>query len=93
MEHDGVTPTKRKRLDALARRLREMPIYLCLRWNPVDFSYQSCRFCHRAISPAPAPAGVAALWKYGVRHYICDDCRSDVLIGWWPARRRTRGKE
>ena len=48
-------------------------------FNATDFSYQSCRFCKRAISPTPHPSGVAGLWKYSVRHYACDECRDKII--------------
>lgn len=35
--------------------------------------YQSCRFCQRSWRE------LGALWKYGVRHWICDDCRDARL--------------
>jgi hypothetical protein len=37
-------------------------------------TYQSCRFCKRDDSD-----GLRGLWKYGVRHYICDECRRAAL--------------
>ena len=84
MEHDGVTPTQRERLRVLAVRLKDLPAYLYLKWNCMDFTYQSCRFCKRVVSEGPMAAGVPGLWKYGVRHYICDDCRDDLLLGFRP---------
>lgn len=32
-----------------------------------------CRFCKREDN--------APLWKYGVRHYCCDDCRDKIIKG------------
>jgi hypothetical protein len=48
-------------------------------WHRMTYSYpypryQSCRFCKRSV------AEVGALWKYSVRHYICDACR-DLILG------------
>lgn len=42
-------------------------------YNSRDFAYQSCRFCHRSIHD------VQGLWKYGVRHYACDECRDKII--------------
>jgi hypothetical protein len=47
------------------------------RWSEFSqygLSYQSCRFCHRGIVDR-----LKGLWKYSVRHYICDDCRKKAL--------------
>ena len=50
-------------------------------FGPYGLSYQKCRLCERSSE------SVSGLWKYGVRHYACDDCRkhyaqfSGVLTG------------
>lgn len=61
-------------------------------------TYQSCRFCGEACfinedrehgtCPIPQHTGdwCRGLWKYNVRHYICSDCRKDILIGLPPAK-------
>lgn len=38
-----------------------------------DLSYQKCRFCDAGLGD------VTFLWKFSVRHYICDACRTRVL--------------
>lgn len=39
-------------------------------------TYQKCRFCERAVWEIDTLYnGVIGLWKYGVRHYCCEDCR------------------
>ena len=38
-------------------------------WNRIPVDYQECRFCHSVRQ--------SHLWKYGVRHYICDFCKRD----------------
>jgi hypothetical protein len=43
-------------------------------FSSADFFYQSCRFCRRSIGDVPG------LWKYGVRHYACDECRDKILF-------------
>jgi hypothetical protein len=56
----------------IAERLAELKLH-----QRMDFSrwtaHQECRFCHRTIRE------LGALWKYSVRHYICDDCRNEKL--------------
>jgi hypothetical protein len=61
-------------------------------------TYQSCRFCGTAgfenedphgdpACPIPKLTGrpCRGLWKYAVRHYVCDACRCDILLGLPPA--------
>jgi len=38
-------------------------------------SYASCRFCHRGLGQ------LTGLWKYSIRHYICDDCKVAIETG------------
>ena len=45
----------------------------CETGHPYGLTYQSCRYCHAGW---PEEMG---LWKYGVRHYICDACRNQKL--------------
>ena len=41
--------------------------------SEASLTYQACRFCQRGWPD------VQTLWKYGVRHYACDDCRNAAI--------------
>jgi hypothetical protein len=45
----------------------------CKAGGEYGLSYQSCRFCKSSWP------NVTGLWKYAVRHYICDECRGKTL--------------
>lgn len=45
----------------------------CIAHPDYGLTYQMCRFC-RVSWPK-----VSGLYKYGVRHYICADCRQTKL--------------
>ena len=60
-------------------------------------TYQKCRFCPRdcysnsddhgdrhCYCRDPLADKCRGLWKYSVRHYMCSECRKDVLIGLKP---------
>lgn len=36
-------------------------------------TYQTCRFCGKGWRE------LTGLWKYGVRHYICQECREAAI--------------
>jgi anaerobic ribonucleoside-triphosphate reductase len=42
-------------------------------FSKYGLSYQKCRFCGASFDK------VAGLWKYAVRHYICEECRNRKL--------------
>ena len=49
-------------------------------FSEYGLSYQSCRFCHKGIGDARlvrigGGGWSRGLFKYAVRHYICDECR------------------
>lgn len=71
--------------------------------NGSGLTYQSCRFCGEACHQSEdrdhgancwfiknTGAVCRGLWKYNVRHYLCSDCRKDVLLGLRPAKARGR---
>jgi hypothetical protein len=66
--------TRASRDEALVETLRELAArpWMRLRFTQ-NFRYQSCRFCKRSV------LDTGALWKYGVRHYICDPCRDERI--------------
>ena len=43
--------------------------WLFTTFGEFGLSYQTCRFCKRG------QGDTQGLWKYGVRHYACEDCR------------------
>lgn len=55
-----------------AARLRALPAWARMTYTGPDgpVTYHMCRFCHNS-------AYRVALWKYGVRHYICDHCKRE----------------
>ena len=43
----------------------------CVFNNNWGLTYQMCRFCRKSEGEG--------LWKYGVRHYACTECRDKAL--------------
>jgi hypothetical protein len=82
LRRDGRLVTKVS--EAVRRRMTDLRPHQRYRWNPVDFVYQSCRFCRRSVHET------VALWQYGVRHYVCDGCRAMILEHGWVWGRGTR---
>jgi len=66
-----------KRLGDLRARLRSRRVHFFR-----GMTYQSCRFCHVWASNAPN----GGLWKYGIRHWICDTCFDRLDIVTWTDR-------
>lgn len=65
-------PTHGVRLTRLRERLRR-PTTRYFEYDShriYGLTYQSCRFC------GVDALKTGGLWKYGVRHYICDECRT-----------------
>ena len=62
-------------------------------------TYQSCRFCGEACFRNKDQEhgdcyirtrtfeDCRGLWKYGIRHYFCSECRKNVLLGIAPKKR------
>lgn len=58
------SPKTRAKLAEIAKRP-----WMFSEFASTGLSYQKCRLCGRGLGE------VRGLWKYGVRHYACDDCR------------------
>lgn len=70
-----------------------------------QLTYQSCRFCgvacYRSVDrehgdcslPRAAGERCRGLWKYSVRHYVCSECRWQILLGLQPALSRAKHVE
>jgi hypothetical protein len=68
----------------------------------IGLTYQSCRFCGEAAfrhedrehgectMPKYTGSRCRGLWRYAVRHYVCSDCRKDIVIGLPPAKSRSK---
>ncbi len=63
-------------LDGLRARLAARAVWIqCLNdFAASPLTYQTCRFC-RAGDYGSKGGG---LYKYGIRHYICEECLSDA---------------
>lgn len=62
------------------RALADMPwmfSHFALGPDYCGLTYQACRFCKRGGNNSD----LRGLWKYGVRHYICEDCRKAKVEG------------
>ena len=70
-------------MKTLQVRLAKLGSWMFLPFRDGGLSYQTCRFCRRGIGI------VSGLWKYGVRHYICDDCRVTALAKAIPSGEET----
>jgi hypothetical protein len=64
-----------RRIDGAVReKLRGLPPWMRSTFGEhSSLSYHTCRFCKRGRGEVPG------LWKYGVRHYACDDCRDGII--------------
>jgi len=49
----------------------------CVFQSDWGLTYQLCRFCGRGRDHKKQGDG---LWKYGVRHYACTECRDKALL-------------
>ena len=67
-------------------------------FSAFGLTYQSCRFCgtwakeneDRDHGDCPLPGRFGnvcrGLWKYAVRHYVCSECRKNVVLGLAPRK-------
>jgi len=84
----------------LVERVTAAHFFHYLERSEYGLTYQSCRFCGTACfeneDRAHGACGIRehvpcrGLWKYAVRHYVCSDCRKDLLIGLPPAQSKSR---
>lgn len=85
---------------ALMEKVRAAHFLHYMQGRDYGLTYQSCRFCGEACfrnkdrEHGDCPIrqrtyeDCRGLWKYNVRHYICSECRKDVLLGLKPTRKR-----
>lgn len=56
----------------VAERMAALMPWQFSEFSKYGISYQVCRFCHRGAGECEG------LWKYGVRHWVCTECRDAI---------------
>ena len=87
-------PTNR----ALMEKTQKAHFHHYMGGDDYGLTYQSCRFCGEACFRSKDQEhgdcyirvrtfeDCRGLWKYGVRHYLCSECRKNVMLGIAPKR-------
>ena len=65
--------TIRRIKPGVVERMASLMPWMYTEFGQNGLTYQTCRFCRLGIGEAPD-----GLWKYGVRHYVCSDCRDAI---------------
>lgn len=62
-----------RRIDPkIVKRIWDLQPWQFSEFSEFGISYQTCRFCGQGSDSNDG------LWKYGVRHYVCTECRDAI---------------